>query len=110
YIIYMFVGQELLAHMDPESDPQLFYWIRQAKNAEAEVDYLIDYNFLVIPIEVKSSATGRLRSLRQFMLDKRTPCGIRISAHPLSYTDGILSIPLYMCGEIRRLISISGCS
>ena len=37
---------------------------------------------------------GSLRSLRQFMLDKKCSVGVRFSQHPLSLVDGILSIPL----------------
>lgn len=88
-----FVGQELLAHLDPENDPQLFYWVRQGKNAGAEVDYVMNFGQLVIPIKVKFGSTGRLRSLRQFMMEKNSPLGICISGHPLSLIDGILSVP-----------------
>ena len=103
-IAEQFVGQEILAYGDPESSPQLFYWVREAKNAEAEVDFVIEHNHRVIPVEVKAGATGRLRSLRQFMLEKDTGLGIRISQQPLSFIDGVLSVPFYMCAEIPRLI------
>lgn len=54
-----FVGQELLVNGQEE----LFYWARDAKSSNAEVDYLMTQHGLVIPIEVKNSASGRLRSL-----------------------------------------------
>ncbi len=54
-----FVGQELLAH----GYNQLFYWAREAKSSTAEVDYLIENNGKIIPIEVKSGTAGRLKSL-----------------------------------------------
>jgi uncharacterized protein len=76
-----FVGQELIASMDQEMSPQLFYWSREAKRAEAEVDYVIAWGAEVLPVEVKSGSTGRLKSLRQFMLEKNSKVGIRISQH-----------------------------
>ncbi len=99
-----FVGQELLAYADPEQPPQIYYWSREAKGSQAEVDFVISHSGKVIPIEVKAGATGTLRSLRQFMLDKECKVGVRFSQHPLSLTDGILSIPLYMVSELHRLL------
>lgn len=58
----------------------------------------------MIPVEVKAGKTGRLRSLRQFMEEKKVPIGIRISQMPLSHEKDILSIPLYMISEIPRLL------
>jgi len=100
-----FVGQELLAHLDPESSPQLYYWARETKGAEAEVDFVIAQGPHIIPIEVKAGAGGRLKSLRQFMIDKKSPLGVRMSQLPLSLVDGVLSIPLYMASEIPRLVA-----
>ena len=100
-----FVGQELLANLDPESSPQLYYWVRETKGAEAEVDFVTARGTNIIPIEVKAGARGRLKSLRQFMIDKKSPLGIRLSQLPLSLVDGILSIPLYMASEIPRLVA-----
>ena len=60
-----FVGQEITANQNNE----LFYWSRQAKSSTAEVDYVISVNDLIIPVEVKSAKSGRLRSLHQYMKD-----------------------------------------
>lgn len=54
-----FVGQQLLAN---GSHP-LHFWARTSPNSSAEVDYVIEKNGEIIPIEVKSGATGKLRSL-----------------------------------------------
>lgn len=54
-----FVGQELLA----SGQEELFYWSRDAKSSSAEVDYLVARDGLIIPVEVKNSASGRLKSL-----------------------------------------------
>lgn len=62
-----FVGQELLANMDPYQRPSLYYWIREAKSSNAEVDYLIQQGSTVVPIEVKSGTKGKLKSLNLFI-------------------------------------------
>jgi len=63
-----FVGQELLAASDEASEGgHLYYWKRNARGSSAEVDFLLSRNGRVIPIEVKSGASGRLRSLHLFL-------------------------------------------
>jgi predicted AAA+ superfamily ATPase len=58
-----FVGQEIFANQNNE----LFYWSRQAKSSTAEVDYVILMDNSIIPVEVKNSRAGRLRSMHQYM-------------------------------------------
>ncbi len=98
------VGQELLAYGDPHFEPQLYYWSREKRGSSAEVDFVTSVNNTVVPIEVKAGATGRLKSLRLFMQEKRVPVGVRFSQHDISLTDGILSIPLYAVSCLDRLL------
>ncbi len=64
-----FVAQELLAYHGPD----LFYWSRDARGSSAEVDYLLTFNGKIYPIEVKSGATGSLKSLHM-LLQKYSNC------------------------------------
>ncbi len=100
-----FVGQELVAYAKPYSPAQLYYWEREKQGADAEIDYVIEVGSHLIPIEVKAGEKGSLRSLRQFMLEKKVPLGIRISQAPLSFENNILSVPFYMIEQIPRLIT-----
>ncbi len=54
-----FVGQELRCAFGDD----LFYWGREARGSNAEIDFLTENNGNVCPIEVKSGSTGRLTSL-----------------------------------------------
>ena len=63
-----FVAQELAASLGG-SEPH--WWKRDAKNAQAEVDFMVAVGGKVQPIEVKSGAAGRLKSLHQLL--KETP-------------------------------------
>jgi len=99
-----FVGQELLAYGDPTDSARLFFWVREAVHSAAQVDYVTAIGPRIIPIEVKSGATGKLKSLRIFMDEKKVPFGIRISQAALSFENQILSIPFYLIGEMERLI------
>lgn len=103
-ITEQFVGQEVLASQDMYRQPALHYWHRETHGSQAKVDYVINVGSKIIPIEVKSGATGRLRSLRMLMEQANLDCGIQISQKPLDKNDNILSIPLYLVSEISRLM------
>jgi hypothetical protein len=100
-----FVAQELLAFADPYAEPGLFFWARDARGSNAEVDYIINIQGKIFPVEIKAGATGSLKSMKIF-LEKYpdTPFGIRYSMHELSFHDRILSIPLYLINNTEHLV------
>ncbi len=99
-----FVGQELMACSDIYQNTELYFWIREQKVSKAEVDYVIQSGGKIIPLEVKSGKTGRLKSLQTFMEEKKSPLGLRISQHALSFEKGILSVPFYLIKAVPRMI------
>lgn len=101
-------GQELLAYQDSRLEPQLHYWSRDEVGSQAEVDYLITQDSQIIPIEVKSGTTGKLKSMHMLMRERKLPLGVRISEAPLSFERQILSIPFYLMSEMSRLIELHG--
>jgi predicted AAA+ superfamily ATPase len=100
-----FAGQELLAYRKPYLQNELFYWDRQKPSSSAEVDYVINVNERIIPIEIKAGKTGSLRSLQLFLNEKNSDLGIRLSLKPLEIDHRIVSVPLYMIHEIPRLVT-----
>ena len=112
-----FVGQHLLYAEAPYRTPALHYWARENRNAAAELDYVIAVGSRIVPVEVKAGATGSLRSLHQFIREKSSGLALRFNADPPSLLrdvrklpDGttvrydLLSLPLYLVGQARRLI------
>ena len=89
-----FVGQEMLV----SQQGALYYWERQAKSSSAEVDYLAVLNGKIHPVEVKSGATGSLRSLHLF-LASYPECGNALVFSDRPYADlpeqKITFLPLY---------------
>lgn len=91
-----FIGQELLAYSDPFKKRRLFYWNREVRGSNAEVDYLIQKNNVIIPIEVKSGPTGKLKSLKLFLKShKASPYGIQLSVSNFSKDKNIHTYPIY---------------
>lgn len=112
-----FIGQHLLYAVPYYQTPELHYWVREAKSAAAEIDYLITCNQRVIPVEVKAGTTGTLKSLHQFLKEKKRHFALRFNAAPPSLlsdskrlTDGtclnyeLMSLPIYLVGQTHRLV------
>ena len=111
----MVAGLELLRYRTPNMRHELFYWVRKAKNAQAEVDYLATYQSEVLPIEVKAGTQGGMKSLWQFMREKKLKNAIRASLENFdmfTYTDTeeeairtIWVCPLFALSQINKVIA-----
>lgn len=95
-LVEAFVGQEILAYSDPIAKENLFYWRRENRSSEAEIDYLVQIKDQVVPIEVKAGQSKRIKSM-QIFLDSHLNCsyGLRFSADNYSTYQKIVSYPLY---------------
>lgn len=103
-----FVGQELLASFVPYQKPELYYWLREKKSASAKVDYVMRLDGRIIPIEVKSGKTGRLKSLALFCQEKKIPLALRFNSDKPSLVHGdytLVNLPLYLVGQWRRFLT-----
>ncbi|OGR08469.1 MAG: nuclease [Deltaproteobacteria bacterium RIFOXYD12_FULL_50_9] len=94
-----FVAQELLAWHSSE----LFYWAREVRGSNAEVDYLVVREGKIYPIEVKSGSGGSLRSL-QLMLEKYPNCPNGLVLYSGTYKklpeQKLVFMPLYCVATI----------
>ena len=85
----MLAGLELLHYRTPNLKHELYYWLRQAKNSTAEVDYLLSKDMKVMPFEVKAGVQGGMRSLWDFMREKKLTEAIRCSLENFGQFDYI---------------------
>jgi hypothetical protein len=111
-----FVGQHLLYSGASYETPAVYCWMREARTASAEVDYVIAQGQQILPVEVKAGKSGTLKSLHMFLKEKQRRLGLRFNADspsvlrdaPLPGEPGrrydLLSLPLYMVGQTRRLL------
>lgn len=100
-LVESFVGQELVAYEHPMKKAQLYFWKREARGSEAEVDYLIQHERAIIPIEVKSGKGRTLRSMQLFLEShQNSPYGIRFSTNNYSVYEKIHSYPLYAIANV----------
>ena len=75
----LIAGLEMLRYQSPNIRHDLFYWLRQAKNSQAEIDYLTNQIQAVLPIEEKAGIQGGMKSLWLFMREKELTKAVRCS-------------------------------
>ena len=80
------------------------YW---TSDAQAEVDFIIQYGNGIYPIEVKSDQNVKSRSLRIYIDKYKPKLGVRLSLRNLKYDNDILNIPIFLSEYIDKLISLS---
>lgn len=106
------VAQELLGATTTFGEKRLF-WVRDARNSQAEVDFVIRYKSHLLPIEVKTGANSKLRSLHLFMEESKENIALRLWNGPMTSdvitrSDGrpftLYNIPLYYAGHLHILM------
>jgi len=109
-------GQALrLAQPAVGDGPAVYYWQRVG-GRPGEIDYLLEANGVVVPVEVKAGAAGSMKSLHQFMHDKGLELAVRCDPNPPSLMKvevsttlrqpvgyDLLSLPVYLCWNLATL-------
>lgn len=75
----MFAGLELVKNHDCFQKAEMYYWQNLSRGTNAEIDYLVVKDGIVVPIEVKASTRGSMQSLWLFMRKKGLHRAIRTS-------------------------------
>lgn len=94
-IAELFVGLELLKNASCYQKTELFYWHREVKNSQAEIDFVIQKQDKIIPIEVKAGTKGTMQSLYLFLAEKKIEFGIRLSLENFGEIEKVKIYPLY---------------
>ncbi len=117
-----FICQHLLSIARENEQPRLNYWLREKRSNNSEIDFLIQLNREIIPVEVKAGKSGSLRSLHQFAFHKKSRTALRFDTNVPSVQDvshkvkvsnestgdvsyKLISLPLYLAEQSMRLLS-----
>lgn len=87
------VSEQYVAQQLSSADIDLFYWSNP--RTPAELDFVVQLNGRVYPIEVKAGTNVRGKSLSQFLKENDTAEGLRYSLLPYKQQDRLTNIPLY---------------
>ena len=112
-----FVAENLKCAEPEHVEHVLYHWTRTKPGSDAEVDFLVQVGAEVVPVEVKAGATGSMKSLHRYLIEKQRDFGVRINGDRPSYVKTtyadekgtvhpfrLLSLPFYMCGQLKRLV------
>jgi len=91
-----FVGQQLISnHFHP-----LHYWARTKANSSAEVDFVIEKESKILPVEVKSGKSGKLRSLHLLLNEhSNIKKALIYSKAPVGIEGKLHFLPIYSAGS-----------
>ncbi|WP_297338478.1 AAA family ATPase [Algoriphagus sp.] len=95
-----FILQTLLNHF--EVDP--VYW---TSNGKAELDFVLQFENSLIPIEVKSAENIRSKSLSVYSQENSPILKVRYSMRNLKLQDGLINIPLFLADRTGDFLKMS---
>lgn len=110
-----FVAQHLAYIHGGTLPPELFYWLRDKGSQKGEIDFLLQAKNKILPIEVKATTSGHLKSLFYFAQEKRNKKAIKISMNKFSKEDishiikglatevSLTNLPLYAVESILKI-------
>lgn len=112
-VIPHLVAQELMSLNTTKSVKPIF-WVREKNQSSAEVDLVVQFNKMVIPIEIKSGKEGKLKSLHQFIEVAPHPYAVRMYAGKFSIEEHstrsgkkyfLMNIPYYLSTKLTEYLS-----
>ncbi|MBQ7673438.1 MAG: ATP-binding protein [Alphaproteobacteria bacterium] len=96
--------QYVLQELKAATKENIFYWMNDRKKGVAEVDFLLQHEGNIIPIEAKASINLRAKSLKAYINYYEPPVALRTSLTRLGRNGNLYDIPLYLLGEFQNII------
>jgi hypothetical protein len=86
------ITENYIAQTFAASGVRLYYW---RSGNSAEVDFLVNIEGQIVPVEVKASTNTKSKALKTYMDSYKSAYGIRISGKNFGFNGVIRSVPLY---------------
>lgn len=105
-------AQELISQ-DLHVSAKRKFWVRNKQGSDAEVDFVLQHNSLLIPIEVKSGHNSKLKSLHLFMDEASHDFAVRVWSQPFSIDEvktqkgkifKLFNVPFYYVGMLKKML------
>lgn len=94
--------QYVLQQLKSREEFVIYYW--SAERSTSEVDFLVQYNGMVTPIEVKAEENLQAKSLKVFSEKFRPKISIRTSMSDYRKQDWLTNLPLYAIDRLGEVI------
>lgn len=92
----MFTENFVCTHLAASIEKSIFYYSKE--NSPLEIDFLIQHESAIVPIEVKSEENLKSKSLSTFLQQNESMHGIRFSMSPYREQERMTNVPLYGAG------------
>lgn len=105
-----------LAYLKPTTAPAVTYWLRDKGSQKGEIDFLLQHRETIVPVEVKATKSGHLKSLMHYMQERDFKFAIKFSLNEFSQETidqqllgqrvqfRILNLPHYVVESTQALI------
>jgi predicted AAA+ superfamily ATPase len=80
---------------------EIFYW---TSGNQSEIEFMIEKNSLIIPIEVKSSLSVKSKSLSEYRKKNQPELSVRLSLKNVERNEDLINLPLYLTDYISKMI------
>ncbi len=94
--------QYVLQQLKTLDDMEVAYWI--SKSGNAEIDFVIQTDGYVIPVEVKATTNLQAKSLKVYREKFEPEISIRTSLADFEINNGLFNIPLFMAGKFDEIL------
>lgn len=94
--------QYVLQQLKTLEDMEVAYWI--SKSGNAEIDFVIQTDGYVIPVEVKATTNLQAKSLKVYREKFEPEISIRTSLADFEINNGLYNIPLFMAGKFDEIL------
>jgi predicted AAA+ superfamily ATPase len=108
------VAQELMA-FNSIALKKPDFWVRENKQSNAEVDFILQWQLGLLPVEVKSGTSGTLRSLHSFIDISDCPIAVRLysgkpawesTRTPAGKPYRLLSLPYFLASRVQEYLAL----
>lgn len=94
--------QYVLQQLKTLDDMEIAYWI--SKSGNAELDFIIQTDGYIIPVEVKANTNLQAKSLKVYREKFEPEISIRTSLADYEINNGLYNIPLYMTDKFDEIL------
>lgn len=91
--------QYVLQQLKDNSSLSIYYW--SAENSRGEIDFLLQDEEMIIPVEVKAEENLQAKSLKVFVERNPGLKGMRLSMSPYREQDWLVNYPLYSINALQ---------
>lgn len=95
--------QYVFQQLNSTNEYVIYYW--SAERSTAEIDFLLQFNGTIVPLEVKAEENLQAKSLKVFLEKYNPKVSLRTSMSDFRKQDWLVNLPLYAISELKEVIN-----